>query len=93
VYPPRGSQQRPLLDFCHASVLVFLSSTASVLSQIFGHGIRRISPDRGILLLVLLSLCQFACKTFSQVLQAICFPLYRLSILISLMYGLLQVKN
>jgi hypothetical protein len=92
VYPPRGSQQRALLDFCHASVLVFLSSTASVLSQIFGHGIRRISPDRGILLLVLLSLCQFACKT-SQVLQAICFLLYRLSILISLMYGLLQVKN
>jgi hypothetical protein len=32
------------LDFCHAAVFVFLSSTASVLSQIFGHGIRRISP-------------------------------------------------
>jgi hypothetical protein len=27
----RGSQQQPSLDFCHASVFVFLSSTASVL--------------------------------------------------------------
>jgi hypothetical protein len=77
---PRGSQHRPSLDFCHASVFVFLSSIASVLSQILGHGIRRISPGRGILLLILLRLCQFACRTFSQVLQAICFLLCRSSI-------------
>jgi hypothetical protein len=63
---PRGSQHRPSLDFCHASVFVFLSSIASVLSQILGHGIRRISPGRGILLLILLRLCQFACRTFRR---------------------------
>jgi hypothetical protein len=81
--PLRGSQQQPSLDFCHASVFVFLSSTASVLSQIFGHGIRRISPGCEILLLVLLGLCQFMCRTFPRVLQAMCFLLCRSSISIS----------